>query len=122
MDLCSEFLAVQGFLIKFWTSHFQDELLEELEELEQEKLNEELLNMGEDEEIAPATLPDIPSTHLPNSPGTKNSHCLARGTALSTTLAVGRVMSAPPVLRQVVASHGEDPCQGKVGSWYLQLS
>ncbi|XP_007479930.1 charged multivesicular body protein 4a isoform X2 [Monodelphis domestica] len=49
----------------------EDELLEELEELEQEKLNQELLNMGEDKEAAPAKLPDVPSTHLPTSPASK---------------------------------------------------
>ncbi|XP_074090900.1 charged multivesicular body protein 4a isoform X1 [Macrotis lagotis] len=49
----------------------EDELLEELEELEQEKLNQELLNMGEDEEEAPAKLPDVPSTQLPTSPASK---------------------------------------------------
>ncbi|XP_027698887.1 charged multivesicular body protein 4a isoform X1 [Vombatus ursinus] len=49
----------------------EDELLEELEELEQEKLNQELLNTGQDEASAPAMLPDVPSTHLPTSPASK---------------------------------------------------
>ncbi|XP_043837319.1 charged multivesicular body protein 4a isoform X2 [Dromiciops gliroides] len=49
----------------------EDELLEELEELEQETLNQELLNMGDDEEEAPAKLPDVPSTHLPPSPASE---------------------------------------------------
>lgn len=57
--------------VGFGDSVDEDELLEELEELEQEKLNEELLNMGEDEEAALDKLPDVPSTHLPTSPASK---------------------------------------------------
>uniref|UniRef100_A0A8C9QQ03 Charged multivesicular body protein 4A n=1 Tax=Spermophilus dauricus TaxID=99837 RepID=A0A8C9QQ03_SPEDA len=49
----------------------EDELLEELEELEQEKLAQELLNVGNEEEEPPVKLPSVPSTHLPAGPAPK---------------------------------------------------
>lgn len=57
--------------LTFLSSHIQDELLEELEELEQEELAQELLNVGNEEEEPPVKLPSVPSTHLPAGPGTQ---------------------------------------------------
>lgn len=60
------------------SSHIQDELLEELEELEQEELARELLHVGDKEEEPPVTLPSVPSTHLPAEPGTQGCSVISR--------------------------------------------
>ena len=60
------------------SSHIQDELLEELEELEQEELARELLHVGDKEEEPPVTLPCVPSTHLPAGPGTQGCSVISR--------------------------------------------
>lgn len=59
------------------SSHIQDELLEELEELEQEELARELLDVGDEEEEPPVTLPSVPATHLPAEPGTQGSSVIS---------------------------------------------
>jgi len=51
---------------------FQDELLAELEELEQEELDKNLLEIGDN-----VPLPNVPSTSLPSRPGTTHTRvCL----------------------------------------------
>lgn len=45
---------------------FQDELLAELDELEQEELDKNLLEIGGPENVP---LPNVPSTSLPSRPG-----------------------------------------------------
>lgn len=48
-------------------------LLQDLEELEQEKLTQKLLTMGNKEEEPPVILSGVPYTHLLAGPGTQNS-------------------------------------------------
>lgn len=60
------------------SSHIQDELLEELEELEQEELARELLHVGDEEEEPLVALPSVPATHPPAEPGTQGSSVISR--------------------------------------------
>lgn len=50
---------------------FQDDLLAELEELEQEELDKNLLDIQGTEDVP---LPSVPSTSLPARPGIKHSY------------------------------------------------
>lgn len=64
--------------LRVFLSHVQDELLEELEKLEQEELARELLHVGDKEEEPPIKLPSVPSTHLPEEPGTQGYSLVSR--------------------------------------------
>lgn len=68
---------------------FQDDLLAELEELEQEELDKNLLDIQGTEDVP---LPSVPSTSLPARPGIQHLYvfhgfnCVCSGVATSSPL------------------------------------